>query len=481
MNRCFILLGVTVLLAGCMLGPDYKRPVIDTPADFRYEEKDARDTANTDWWRQFDDQVLDSLLTEALANNRTVKIAAANIEQAGGVLMQTRAPLFPQVSYSGSGTRLRASELDATPIPAYIKNPQSNFQLLAGANWEIDLWGRVRRLTESARASMFSTVEARRGVILSLVASVATTYIQLLSLDDQLVVANRTLADFEANLKQFELKFKYGQVSSMTLEQSRSEYESAAASIPPIKAQIVQTENTLCLLLARNPGHIERGKTLSELSFPTIPAGLPSQLLERRPDLAQAEDNLIAANAQIGAARALYFPQISLTTAIGTSSSDLTNLFQGPSRMWSYAGSFTGPIFTAGAIAGQVQQAEAGQKAALLFYENAIQSAFGDVEDALSSHVQLIDQMAAQERLVKSLREYARLARMLYDGGYTDYLTVLYAETQLFSAELNYAQIHGSLLASLVRVYQAMGGGWVNQADKMTGPQPCPVRPWIYP
>lgn len=466
--RRFPVFAMAVLLTGCMVGPNYHRPTVDTPQSFRFEEKDARDTANTDWWKQFDDPALDALIAEALANNKTVKITAANIEQAAGVLMQTRAPLFPQVSYSGSATRERLSQSNATPLPSGVPNPQSSFQLLAGANWEIDLWGRIRRLTESARANLFASVEARRGVILSLVASVATSYIQLRTLDDQLEIAKRTLGTYGETVKQFELKFKHGQVSAMTVEQARSQYETAAAAIPPIKSQIVQTENAICILLGRNPGHIERGKPITQLALPTVPSGLPSQLLERRPDLAQAEQNLIAANAQIGAAKALYFPAISLTGALGTASSDLSNLFNGPARMWSYAGSFTGPIFTAGAIAGQVKQAEAQQKAALLFYENAIQSAFGDVDNALSSHQESVHQLQAQERLVKALREYARLARMLYDGGYTQYLTVLYAETQLFPAEINYVQIHGSALSSIVTIYQAMGGGWVNQADKLT-------------
>jgi outer membrane protein, multidrug efflux system len=203
--RRFSVFAIAVLLTGCMVGPNYLRPVVDTPQSFRYEEKDARDTVNTDWWRQFDDPALDSLIAEALANNRSVKIAAANVEQASGVLMQTRAPLFPQISYSGSATRERLSQLTATPVPSYIPNPQSSYQLFAGANWEIDLWGRIRRLSEAARANLFATEEARRGVILSLVASVAGSYIQLRALDEQLEIANRTLATYGETVKQFEL------------------------------------------------------------------------------------------------------------------------------------------------------------------------------------------------------------------------------------------------------------------------------------
>jgi multidrug efflux system outer membrane protein len=467
--RRLILALMAVLLTACMVGPNYRRPSVSTPRSFRFEAKYARDTANTDWWKQFDDPVLDSLIAEALANNKTLGVATANIQQATGVLMQTRAPLFPQVSYSGSATRERLSESNAILLPAGTSNPQTSFQLLAGANWEIDLWGRIRRLTEAARADLFSSVEARQGVILSLVASVANSYIQLRTLDSQLEIARQSLHTYGQTVKQFELKFKHGQISRMTLEQAKSQYETAAAQIPPIKSQIVQAENGLCILLGRNPGPIRRGKTLSKLILPSVPSGLPSQLLERRPDIMQAEQNLVAANAQIGAAQALYFPAISLTGALGTSSSDLSKLFTGPARMWSYAGSFTGPIFTAGAIAGQVMQAEASRNGALCSYENTIQSAFRDVENALSTHGELLAQLQAQQRLVDALREYERMATMLYDGGYTQYLTVLYAEAQLFPAELNRAQLQGSVLTSLVAIYQAMGGGWVCKANNLTG------------
>lgn len=457
-----------VLLAGCMVGPNYRRPAVCTPSSFRFEERFARDTSNTDWWKQFDDPVLDSLIAEALVNNKTLGIATANIEQAAGVVMQTRAPLFPQVNYSGSASRERLSESSAVLLPAGTPNPQSSFQLLAGANWEIDLWGRIRRLTQAAMADFFATREARCGVILSLVGSVASNYIELLTLDRQLQIAESSLHAYGQSVKLFELKFRHGQVSQIDLEQAKSQYETAAAAIPPIKAQIVETENAIRILLGCNPGPIRRGKSLTALTLPAVPSGLPSQLLERRPDIMQAEENLIAANAQIGAAKALYFPTISLTGTLGTASSNLSNLFTGPARIWSYAGSFTGPIFTAGAIAGQVKQAEAARQAALYSYENTIIGAFRDVENALSTHAELLAQLQAQKRLVEALRQYNRLAVLLYDGGYTQYLTVLYAEAQLFSAELNYAQIEGSVLASLVGIYQAMGGGWVCRADELT-------------
>jgi multidrug efflux system outer membrane protein len=467
--RRFVILAVAVSLAGCMVGPDYRRPTVDTPQSFRYEEKDARDTVNTDWWKLFQDPVLDSHIAEALANNKNVKIAAANIEEAVGVLTQTRSPLFPQLSYSGSGTRQRATALGASPLPSSVPNPTTSYQILGGANWEIDLWGRIRRLTEAARANLLASEEARDGVILSLVASVASSYIQLRGLDEQLQVSKNTLSAYAESVTLFENQFKYGQVSQMNVAQARSQYETAAAAIPQIESQIAQLEHALSLLLGRNPGPIARGKSVFELALPDIPAGLPSDLLERRPDIRQAEQSLIAANAQIGAAKAGYFPTISLTGNYGRESADLSDLFKGPARVWSYAGSITGPIFAGGSIYGQVQQARAAQHAALLSYEAAIQNAFADVENALIARRKLSEQLDAQERLVEALKQYAYFAKLQYDGGYSPYLAVLDAEQQLFPAELSQAQIRASVCAAYVGLYQAMGGGWVVSAGKMTG------------
>lgn len=455
-----IVLVITALLSGCMAGPDYVKPTLDVPAAYIYGEKEARDVANTEWWKQFQDPVLDALIAEALADNRDVKIAAAHVEQAAALLIQTRSPLFPQVGYSGGGTRERASETGATPLSPNIPNPQTSYQVLASASWEIDLWGRIRRLSEGAQANLLATEEARRGVVLSLVASVADNYIQLLGLDEQLVISKQTLAAYGESVRLFEIQFKYGQVSQMNVEQARTQYETAAAAIPRIESQIVQTENALSVLLGRNPGPVARGKTLHALLLPPVPAGLPSDLLTNRPDIRQAEQDLIAANAQIGAAKALYFPTISLTGAYGYASSELAELFKGPSRIWSYAGSFAGPIFQGGVITAQVKQAEAGRKAALLNYESVVQNSFADVENNLVARRKLVEQIQAQERLVRASSEYVRLARLLYNGGYAPYSTVLQAEQQLFPAELNYAQYRASLFSSLVNIYKAMGGGW---------------------
>ncbi|HEY4136839.1 MAG TPA: efflux transporter outer membrane subunit [Casimicrobiaceae bacterium] len=457
------------LVTACTMGPNYRQPDVDTPQAFQYEPQDAANTADTEWWKQFGDPVLDALIVEALANNRNVKIAAANLLQAAGIFTQARSQLFPQVGYGATAGRARTTEAGLPPdVAPLIPNPQTSYQTLLNATWEIDLWGRVQRLSEAARANALASDDARRGVILSLVASVATDYIQLRGLDAQLEIAKKTLGTYAESVNLFELQFKYGQVSQLNVAQAQSQYESAAVQIPAIESQIAQAETALSILVGRNPGPIVRGKSVDDLALPTVPAGVPSTLLTRRPDLMQSEQTLIAANAQIGAAQALYFPTISLTGAFGSSSSELSNLFKGPARIWSYAGQLTGPIFTFGAVSGQVTQAEAGAQAALQNYRLSIQNAFGDVDNALIANTKLKEQIAAQQRLVAALSDYSRLARMQYTGGYTSYTTVLQAEQSLFPAELNLASMRASMLASSANIYKAMGGGWVVEADKLT-------------
>ena len=464
---------LAAMLAACMVGPDYVRPKVDTPAQYRFQFRDAQATANTQWWRQFNDPVLDDLINQALAHNWNVKIAAANVEAAAGVLSQARAPLFPQLSYNGEGLRERVSQDTATPVPSTVANPANNYMLLAGASWEIDLWGRIRRQTEAARANLLATEEARRGVILSLVGSVASGYIQLRGLDAQLALSKQTQAAYGESLRLFEAQFKYGQVSEMTVAQAKSQYETASAQIPLLERKIAQTENGLSTLLGRNPGPIPRGLTLETLVPPAVPAGVPSDLLARRPDILQAEQQLIAANAQIGAARALYFPTISLTGTLGGNSAQLSNLFSGPANTWNFAGTLAGPIFTAGAVSGQVAQAQALQQAALNNYQLVIVGAFADVSNALVGREKLTAEVVTQQKLVKALSDYSRLAKLQFNGGYAPYSTVLQADQQLFPAELNLAATRASSLSALVSIYEALGGGWVDEAAKQT---PAPVR-----
>ncbi|MBN8493258.1 MAG: efflux transporter outer membrane subunit [Burkholderiales bacterium] len=469
------------LLAGCVVGPDYRRPEVATPAAYQYPVGQDAALADTAWWKGFGDPVLDSLIDEALAHNRNIKIAAANVSQAAGVLQSTRSAFYPQLNYKADAGRTRFGSDALTATAAGISNPTNYYQALAGASWEIDLWGRVQRLSESAQANVLATEEARRGVILTLVANVANGYLQLRGLDEQLKMAQRTRDAYAESLRLMEAKFQYGRVSQMNVDQATARLQSAEAQIPRIQRDIALLQDALSILLGRNPGTIPRGKGIFEIALPAVPAGVPSQLLERRPDLAQAEQQLIAANAQIGAAKAQYYPTISLTAVLGTGSTDLSNLFKGATRNWNYAGTIAGPIFTAGAIAGQVAQAEGAQQAALQGYLLAIQSAFADVDGALATRSTLIDQLAAQEKLVVALRGYSRLAQLQFDVGRVPYSTVLQAEQELFPAELAWAADRAQLAASIVGIYKAMGGGWVTAADKLTAAGPVASAPRATP
>jgi multidrug efflux system outer membrane protein len=476
MRRALAFLAVAGL-AACTMGPDYVRPKVDTPTAFRFEPKEVAETADTEWWKAFGDPVLDSLVAEALANNLNVRVAVANVEQSAGVLTQTRSQFFPQIGYTATGERARQTESGANrTVARLIPNPETAYQALLTASWEIDLWGRIRRSSEAALANLLASDDARRGVILSLVTSVASEYLTLRGLDEQLAISKQTLGAYGESVKLFQLQFQYGQVSQMNVAQVQSQYETAAAQIPQIESQIAQQENALSILLGRNPGPIARGKSVYEFKLPAVPAGLPSQLLERRPDLMQSEQQLIAANAEIGAAKALYFPTISLTGALGGASTDLSKLFTGPARVWNYAGQAIGPIFSFGAVSGQVAQAEAGQQAALYNYQLSIQNAFADVANALIANQKLQEQLDAQGRLVAALKDYARLATLQYNGGYTSYTTVLQAEQSLFPAELTLANVRAQVFSSNVNIYKAMGGGWIIEADKLTGDTAPPAE-----
>lgn len=468
-----VVVASVLLTSGCTtLAPQYERPKVEIPATYRFEPTIVAVTANTAWWQQFGDPVLDELITSALVNNYSVQIAAANVEGALSIVTQTRSALYPQVGYAASGTELRSPDTGLTAAIPNLPNPQETYQAMLSASWELDLWGRIRNLSEAAQASMLATEEVRRGVILTLVSSVASSYISLRGLDEQLAVGQRNLATYGESVRLYQLQFKYGQSSLMTVAQAQSQYETAATQIPQIESQIAQVENALSVLLGRNPGPIPRGKSVSELVSPVAPSGLPSTLLERRPDLLQAEQSLIATNAQIGAAKALYFPTISLTGAFGSQSSSLSDLFEGSTRTWNYAGQVVGPIFTFGAVSGQVAQAEAAQRAALASYKLAVQNAFADVENALVANLKIGEQLLAQKRLVSALAEYERLAKLQYDGGYAAYSTVLQAQQTLFPAELALAALRASVLNSSAAIYTAMGGGWIDEAGKLIGRTP---------
>ncbi|VVP69722.1 Outer membrane protein OprM [Pseudomonas fluorescens] len=456
-------------LTGCMVGPDYQPPPIDTPAAYRYADKEAKNLSNTLWWEQFQDPVLNALIRSALLENKDIKIAAARVEQFQGRYGETRSLYFPQVGLGAQGQRTR-SPRDNGPVPldSSVDPVFNNYQAVLNVNWELDVWGRLRRLNESARADLLASEEGRRSVILSLVSSVATSYVTLRDLDRELEIARTTAKVRGDSYGIFKQRFDAGVISEMELAQNLSEYQRTLASVAQFEPLVAQQENALAVLLGRNPGPILRGRELAQLALPSVPAGLPSDLLERRPDLRQAELNLISANAQIGAAKAQYFPTISLTGLLGSVSNQLSNLFTGPAATWSYGVASSMPIFTGGAIAGQVQQAEAFQQQALLSYQKAIQSAFGDVENALVASSKSREQMTFQAGQVEALRTYAHFARLRYDNGYTSYIEVLDAERSLFDAELNYTRTRGAVFTTMIDLYKATGGGWVTEADTLT-------------
>lgn len=465
MRKPLLVTLLALLASGCMVGPDYVRPPVDTPTAWRLSEQDARDLANTVWWEQLGDPVLNDLVATALHENKDLMIAAARVDQFAGNYGIVRSGLFPQV---GAGYEVRRQrDISAVVVGAGGGETYNSYDAVLNASWEIDIWGRIRRQTEAARAQLLASEEGRRGVILSLVGSVASAYINLRDLDRQLEIARATAKSRGESYEIFKLRFEGGIISVLELSQNRSQYEEALATIPPLEKAIAQQENGLSVLLGRNPGPIPRGKDIDHLTLPAIPAGLPSDLLERRPDIRRTEQNLIAANALIGAARAAYFPTISLTGLFGYASTSLSRLFDSQSKVWSYGAPITMPIFTAGAIAGQVQVAEAAQQEALFAYQKAIQEAFREVNDALVSQDRTREQLKAQRRQVEALRQYAATARLRYDNGYTSYIEVLDAERSLFNVQLQYTQTQQVEFQSMINLYLAMGGGWVSEAEKV--------------
>ncbi len=454
-----------LLLAGCAVGPDYERPSLTTPEGWRSgsalpANEKPEELANLAWWKQLEDPVLDALVGEALANNRDLKIAAARVDEAAGVLGSTRAQLFPQLGASLNGSRAQASNAGVTPIPVTVDRVNSQYSAALNVGWEIDLFGRLRRATEASRAELLSSEESRRGLALSLAATVANSYISLRDLDGELEIARQTLKTREESLRIFDLRYKGGVVSEMEVAQVRSEMEAARIAVTNLELSVTQQENALSALLGRLPGTIMRGKTLAEMGLPLPPVSLPASVLERRPDIRQAEQNLIANNARIGVAKAAYFPIVSLTGLLGSSSVAFSNLFTGPAKIWSYGADLTMPIFNAGAIAGQVQSAEARQVQALEQYRKAVENAFREVDDALIGGSKSREALDSRIRQVDALKIYARNAKLRYEGGYSSFLEVLDAERSLFQAQIYESQARGQALIAATTLYKVLGGGW---------------------
>ena len=473
MRRRFALgaLCAALLAAGCTVGPNYVRPQVDLPPAWRIDVATADDLANTRWWRQFDDPVLDELIEQALANNRDLLIAAARVDQFIGQLTTTRAQFFPQLGYGLDPSRNRASRVGVPALPPGADPYSTLYQGALSAQWQIDLFGRIARQTEAAQAQVYASEQGRRGVVLSLVGSVSASYVALRGLDRQLEIARATAANYGDTQRIFGLRFQGGVVSAVEVEQVNSQYEQAQAAIPGIEQQIAAQENLISVLLGRNPGPLPRGKTIDQLLPPRLPAGLPASLLERRPDILQAEQNLVAANANVGVAQSLYYPQLSLTGTLGSVSAALGDFLSSASVAWGVAAALSGPIFSFGTIEGQVAGAEAAQREALANYQRTILNAFRETNDALTGSVKKRAESDAQQRRVAALREFARLSKLRWDNGYADYLEVLYAQNELFGAELAAVRSQADALTQFVAVYVAMGGGWVDEAARRA-PQP---------
>ena len=450
-----------LLLTGCTLGPKYKRPPVTVPDTYRGHAPDAgpqtaASFGDEKWWTVFQDPQLQELIREALAQNYDVRIAAARVLQAQALLGITRADQFPTITGGASSSNER---LPATRItPAFETSPsQVNLSLF----WELDFWGKFRRATEAARATLLAAEWGRKAVMSSLVSDVASAYFQLLELDLEMEISRRTLGSRRESLRLVEVRARGGTTSLLDVRQSEQLVYTAAAAIPDLERRTEQQENLISVLLGKNPAPVTRGKPLVENSLlPVVPAGLPSSLLERRPDIQSSEQQLVAANARIGVAKAAYFPQITLTAVGGYQSPALTNLFTGPAGLWSFGGQLLQPIFTGGRIRSNVRLTEAQQQETVLVYQQSIQQAFREVSDSLVAYRKNQEFRAQEELLTNSAQDATRLANMRYQGGVTSYLEVLDSDTRYFDAQLSLAQAQLNERLAMVQLYNALGGGW---------------------
>lgn len=440
-----------IFLTGCTVGPKYQKPVVQTPANFYTEQQaTANSAADLAWWDLFKDPILQGLIREALKNNYDLQLAFARVEQERALAGVARSQYFPQVGYGGS---ISGQQAVLVPNHTYYSY---NFSTI----WEIDLFGRIRKLNEAQRALYFASEDARRDIRLLVLAEVAQGYFQLRALDADLEVAQRTVSSFQETLDIFQHKFEGGAASGLEVARAQAALSNVAAVIPDVRRQIVAQEVALNLLLGRNPGPIARGSALIEqYDPPEVPAGLPSQLLERRPDLQQSEQALIAANANVGVAKANFFPTISLTGALGGVSPQLSEL-TGAGRAWSVAGNLAGPLFTAGRLKNEYRAALAQRDQAKISFERSVTQAFGEVSTSLSAHQELANAYKEQMNSVETYRESVHLSTIRYDSGLSSYLEIIDAQIQMYPAERSAIVYDLGRKIALVNLYRALGGGW---------------------
>ena len=464
----FTLAAMAAVLTACTVGPNYHRPSTPLPAAFRAPDPlpppQAASLADLKWWEVFQDQELQGLIRTALTQNYDLRDAVAHVEAARASLGITRSDQFPTLAGGANIQTNRISRNGSLPLPETFLHEQNRTFGEAALNllsFEVDIWGRLRRATEAARADLLAADETRKAVVTTLVSEVASNYLNLRQLDDALEISRRTLALRQESLNLIRNRQTGGVATQLDLRQAEQLVYTAGETIPEVEQQIEQTENRISLLLGKSPGTVNRGKGLIEQQLPLeVPTGLPSALLERRPDIRAAEQRLVSANAEIGVAKAAYFPQISLTGFLGGQSAQLSSLFNQRNGAWSFAAQLTQPIFTGGRLKNNLKFTEALRDSALVEYEKAIQTAFAETSDALIAHQRVRESRVQQELLVAALADRKRLAYVRYQGGVDTQLSALDADRDLFAAELNLSQIRLGELLSVVQLYKALGGGW---------------------
>ncbi len=476
--RSVVAAGVALLATACALGPDYQRPIEKIPAAYRFEPTAGNDSfADQGWWQIYQDPTLQALIREALDNNLDVRIAAARVDQARAILGSTRLQQLPQISVSAEAQRARTSADQRIPGAPPISNV---FSVDGSLSYEFDFWGKYRRATEAARAQLLASKYSRLDVMAGLVSSVATAYFSLLSLDEQLAITQRTLGTRQKFVDLTQAQHERGTVSGLDVATAQAQLAIAQANIPDLQRQIGIAEDQLSVLLGRNPDAILRPennqlKRMSELAAaPVPPAGLPSTLLERRPDLRAAEQNLVAANANVGVAKANLFPTITLTATGGHVSTALSDLFGGPTKAWSAGGGLLQPLLSSQRNLYQLDLADAQKRQALLQYQQSIQTAFREVSDALIARQKYADFQVAQQAQVDAQRKANTIALARYRVGYSSYFDVINADRDLFTAELSLSGAHLNTLLSLVQLYRAVGGGWQTEPSGKGEPDRAP-------
>ncbi|MEP7119159.1 MAG: efflux transporter outer membrane subunit [Acidobacteriota bacterium] len=475
MTRVATVIVVGALTAGCTVGPHYTRPAIEMPAAYRDGAAPGTGTSadsaltDTKWFDLFNDDVLTGLVKTALERNADVRMAAERVLQARERFRISTADRLPAVDAGVSGTANRRSEIGAAVVPPGAPRQIESVRAAFSVGWEVDVWGRVRRLEESAKARYLATEDARRGVLTTLVADVSQTYLTLRSLDAQLEIAQRTRGLAANGYRLTDLRRARGVATGLDVRQAEQLQLTVDGQIIGLQRAIAQTENALSVLLGMAPGEIARGQALASLPMPPlVPAGLPSSLLERRPDIRQAEQELVAANAEIGVARAQFFPRISLTGVLGVESRSLSDLLSGRAGLFTLTGQAVGPIFNGGRNRANLRLAESVQRELVVNYEQSIHQALREVSDALVSSRATAEQRDTQGKLVASLREASRLSLQRYQGGLDSYLQVLDAQRTLFQSELGLAALQQQALGSVVELYRALGGGWIEGATAPT-------------